>query len=226
MARTKKIEVITRDCNGEEVILRRRKIVLATFLTFGAYKPWRDWKLENDRKYELSRKLHNLQVTADQLLRDYVSECKYLKDLKKEVAADTRATKGISHPYFIDALKKELPFKAHKHASNPGESWRSMFSSNFLTQTGLSGKSGGSKDKTTRDKVGAPAADAGSKTKYVHEDYKDLSFKLEDTDIDHNVIYKEPNKSNQQQSGRKKGNQNNNNNNNNRGNNNNNNNRG
>jgi len=195
MAKTKRIQVVTRDCNGDDIILMRRKTTLATIFTLGLYRPWRDWKLETERKYEISEKLHKMMADANSLLREYDEECKYVISLKKEVASETRATRGISLPYPIDAAVKEIPFKAHKHRANPGEGWRMMFSTEFLNKCGLRGKSGGSNKKSTREKVGAPESRDGSLTKYVHEDFKNLSWKSsEDSEFDNHVIYKEPNK--------------------------------
>jgi hypothetical protein len=204
MTKSKRVQVITRDCNGEDIILMRKKVTLATWITLGIYRPWRDWKLENERKYELSEQLHSLVAKADKLLREYKDECSYIKQLKKEVAADTRATRGFSAPYPIEVPKKELPFAFHKHRTNPGEVWRATFSMEFLRKCGVDSTGSGSNKKTTRDKVGAPPVNPGHQTRYTPEG---LSVKFEGDEFDSEIVYKEPHKNQNQGNQRKKSNQ-------------------
>lgn len=204
--RYKNIMVVTRDCNGENIVLMKRKTTLATWLTLGLYRPWRDWRLENEKLYNLYNDMLALEGKAVKNLKLIKEQKEYLKAMKAEILGDRTATRGISAPYEIKVDRKELSFKKHKFIDNPGEKWRGCFNPQFLAKHGLGKGKGGAMDDL-RTKVGAPPSIPAVRSKYVPKELNDMSVTFNsEKDVDHVVPYVSPPKHNNNKRGNQGGN--------------------
>jgi len=179
----------------------RRKIVMATWLTLGLYRPWKDWRCVNDVQFNASNDLHSLRDKAERLITKYLEQKRYVARVQSEIDNDPHMVRGMSRPYYITVPNKDSAFKKKPFLTDPKEGWQDIFRPDFLKSMGftVNGRHGATDD--LRAKLGMPEIKSSKRAQVAHVGLPEpIKIEAGKSDMDSEIEYRPapPAKSNNQ----------------------------